>query len=299
MSSQPWYPMYVGDWRSKTSHLSLAEKGAYLELLNHGYSVKGGLPNDLQKLCRICGADHVTEITVVKAIIAEFFTLEKDGLLHNKRSDKELIKLKDFSEEQSRKGKLSAQARWGNRGLTDANSVVTGGVTGGVTESNQPHPQSQVNQESADLGGSFPQTPSSSSFQLDSSPENGARKNAAGKINGEQPTAATWAAYSAAYSQRWGTQPVRNKQVNSQIKNFVERIGAIEAPGVAAFYVSSNRGLYVSAKHPCNLLLRDAEGLRTEWATGRQVMETEAHLADKKQATGNVFTKLISEADKL
>jgi hypothetical protein len=118
------------------------------------------------------------------------------------------------------------------------------------------------------------------------------------RANGEDTlrTSATWHAYSEAYLARYGTEPVRNATVNAQIAGFVKRIGAQEAPGVAAFYVSHGRGLYVSAKHSVNLMLRDCEGLRTEWATGRQVTDTQARQADSTAATSAVFDKLISEA---
>jgi len=144
------------------------------------------------------------------------------------------------------------------------------------------------------------QPPSACACAPPTPPGNGVARKGNGKSKAptaDPPVSAeTWQAYSTAYLNRWNTEPVRNARVNSDIKHFVERIGATEAPGVAAFYLTSNRGLYVSSKHCTNLLLRDAEGLRTEWATGTQVMETEAHQADKRQATGNVFTKLISEA---
>lgn len=76
----------------------------------------------------------------------------------------------------------------------------------------------------------------------------------------------------------------------------LNRLPIDEAPGVTAFYVGHNRGLYVSAKHAVDLLLRDCEGLRTEWATGRSVTDTEARQADRTQATGNAFAPLIEEA---
>lgn len=110
------------------------------------------------------------------------------------------------------------------------------------------------------------------------------------------PTAETWKAYAAAYQKRWGVEPMRNMKVNGQLAQFVTRIPAAEAPLVAAFFVQSNRGLYVSAKHPVDLLLRNAESLRTEWATGRSGTDTEARQADRTAATGNVFGKLIQEA---
>lgn len=110
-------------------------------------------------------------------------------------------------------------------------------------------------------------------------------------------TSHTWNAYCHAYLSRWGVEPLRNAKVNGMLARFIERVPASEAPSVAAFFVSSNRGLYVSAKHAISLLLRDAESLRTEWATGRASTDTEARQADRTQATGNAFAGLIAEAE--
>ena len=67
-----------------------------------------------------------------------------------------------------------------------------------------------------------------------------------------------------------------------------------DAAPVAAWYVRrGNRQLYVASKHAVDLLLRDAEGLRTEWATGRTVTETQARQADRTAAIGNTFGRLI------
>ncbi len=84
------------------------------------------------------------------------------------------------------------------------------------------------------------------------------------------PTAAAWEAYSTGYERRYGVKPVRNAAVSGQLAQFVARIPAEEAPMVAAFYLTHKGGLYVSAKHPVNLLLRDAEKLRTDWATNQR-----------------------------
>jgi uncharacterized protein YdaU (DUF1376 family) len=41
--SQPWMPLYVGDYIADTAHLSCAESGAYLHLIMH-YWRAGSLP---------------------------------------------------------------------------------------------------------------------------------------------------------------------------------------------------------------------------------------------------------------
>lgn len=80
---------------------------------------------------------------------------------------------------------------------------------------------------------------------------------------------ATWLSYKTEFYARYGTLPVRNTKVNSQIKQFVGRLGFEESPLVAAFYVKSNESFYAKKAHGVGFMLADAEKLRTEWATGR------------------------------
>lgn len=117
-----------------------------------------------------------------------------------------------------------------------------------------------------------------------------------GKAKDEAKPNPCWQAYGAAYALRYGVEPVRNAKVNGMLSRLLGRVPEAEAPEVAAFYVRSNRGLYVSAKHCIDLLLRDAESLRTEWATGRAGTDTEARQADRTAATGAAFAPLIEEA---
>jgi hypothetical protein len=62
----------------------------------------------------------------------------------------------------------------------------------------------------------------------------------------------------------------------------VDRLGPDEAPQVAAFYLTHNKPFYVSARHSTDLLIRDAEGLRTEWITGCKVTTVEARNAEQR-----------------
>lgn len=111
------------------------------------------------------------------------------------------------------------------------------------------------------------------------------------------PTNEVWAGYSKAYFNRYGTEPVRNAKVNGILSNFIQRIPADEAPHVAAFYVGNNSQFYVTKMHPVDLLLADAEKLRTEWVTRKQVTQTAARQADKTQASGDVWQRLIDKQE--
>lgn len=60
----------------------------------------------------------------------------------------------------------------------------------------------------------------------------------------------------------------RNAMTNSQMASLVRRLGQ-EAPGVAAFFVGINDAFSLRAAQPGLSLLQNAEGYRTQWATGR------------------------------
>jgi hypothetical protein len=104
----------------------------------------------------------------------------------------------------------------------------------------------------------------------------------------------TWVAYCTAYLNRYGTEPVRNAKVNSQVKGFVQRIGREESPMVAAHFVQNSLAYYVQRGHTFDCLLADAEKLRTEWATGKSMTATRARQIDKSQANFNVVDEALA-----
>jgi hypothetical protein len=112
----------------------------------------------------------------------------------------------------------------------------------------------------------------------------------------EPESSETWRAYAVGYHARYGASPVRNATVNAQMANFVKRIGHEEAPAVAAWYLAHNGRYYVQNLHPVSAMLKDAEKLRTEWFTRRQMTSTEALQTDKTQTNLNAFAPLIEEA---
>lgn len=147
--------------------------------------------------------------------------------------------------------------------------------------------------------GSKAQAQAQEKAQAQIAPESQATPGAtAGKSPGkpETPTAATWAAYSSAYQRRYNALPVRNQTVNGQLAQFVGRIGVDEAPEVAAFYLTHNQQYYVSAGHAVGAMLKDAEKLRTEWATGRRTTTTQARQLDQTQTNISVFMPMLEAA---
>jgi hypothetical protein len=107
-------------------------------------------------------------------------------------------------------------------------------------------------------------------------------------------TTETWDRYSKAYQDRYGVPAQRNGKVNGQMAQFCRRVAVSEAPAIAAFYVAHNNAFYVAKGHAVGQLLADAEKLRTEWATNQTITQTQAQQADKTQANGTVWGKVIA-----
>lgn len=97
-------------------------------------------------------------------------------------------------------------------------------------------------------------------------------------------TGPLWTAYSEAYRARYLADPVRNAKVNGQLSSLLGRLGAEEAPKVAAFYVRHEEAGYVRCMHSVDMLLKDAEKLRTQWATGKTLSHPEpAHVRARRE----------------
>lgn len=94
-------------------------------------------------------------------------------------------------------------------------------------------------------------------------------------------TGPTWNSYCDAYFLKYNTFPVRNATVNSQMAQFVKRIGMDESPDVAKFFLSLTEPFYVKAMHSVGVMLKDAEKIRTQWKTGKSISDTSVKLEDQ------------------
>lgn len=91
---------------------------------------------------------------------------------------------------------------------------------------------------------------------------------------------ATWANYSNAFFNRYGTEPIRDAKANTAVCRLVDSLGDEAAP-VAAFYLSHNGAWYVQHSHSIEYLAKDAAALRTQWATSRPVTGRDARQTEK------------------
>ena len=125
-----------------------------------------------------------------------------------------------------------------------------------------------------------------------------AAKNGTAMAN--KPTGSlAWGAYASAYLDRYRTEPVRNAKVNGQFAQLAKRLPGDEIEHVVRWYVSSNASHHVRSKHCVDLLLRDCEGLRTEWATGARMTDTEARQIDQHDAGAEAARWVTENMDQL
>jgi uncharacterized protein YdaU (DUF1376 family) len=262
-----WMPLYIGDYLADTSRLTTEQHGAYF-LLMMDYWRNGAPPDNDQILSSICRCSPNSWAQIRNALKG-FFNIA-NGIWSHSRIEMERERAAKNNEARSESGKIGAAKRWQNDSERIANALAN------TCQIDAPSPSP---------------SPSPSPLPSSSTPP---KPVASGKPDANPQNVETWKAYKTAYSIRYGVDPVRNKTVNSQIKAFVERLG-VESPQVAAHYVRSNTAFYVRSKHGTGPMLKDAEGLRTEWATGKTVTQTAAMQADKTETRGNVWKDLIQE----
>jgi uncharacterized protein YdaU (DUF1376 family) len=91
MTNRPWMPLFIADYRRDTMLLEPEEHGVYLLLIME-YWVAGSLPNNEQKLAKICGISR-TKFAKISKKIRHFFSVSWT----HKRIDQELEKARQIS----------------------------------------------------------------------------------------------------------------------------------------------------------------------------------------------------------
>lgn len=321
-------PLYTGDYLRDTRHLTPMRHGIYLLLLMHCWDQKGPLPLDANECGGIANCRSHDEIDALNYVLNKYFVKMDDGW-YNHRMHDEIKKSERESEIYREAGLKSAEIRRAKSAKRRADiasrTKVEPRLNLGLTSVGNPNPNPNPipNQEPVVLTSSASTQNSVVNQKQDQILSGGVKKTdsprqrktlaaisddvgntgTAGKRGSSRenntsiaPTAAVWNSYAAAYEQRWHALPTRNAHVNGMLARFVTRVPAAEAPDIAAFYVGSPKTLYVNAKHAVNLLLRDAEQLRTEWLTGIHGTQTQARQIDETATKGAMWDRLIREA---
>lgn len=103
-----YWERWIGDWKRKTAGLSCAEKGVYGELLDHQYATEEGLPDAVDRCCRIAGAVSPEERAAVASVLEQFFPVMADGSRMNPRVVEEIEKRRAYVAKKT----AAAQSRW-------------------------------------------------------------------------------------------------------------------------------------------------------------------------------------------
>lgn len=90
------------------------------------------------------------------------------------------------------------------------------------------------------------------------------------KPSREPVTNPVWDAYADEYRKRYGVQPIRNRTVNGQLAQFVQRVGQQDAPDIARFFVTLDERFYCQGRHTVGQMLSDAEKLAPMWQGGQR-----------------------------
>ena len=240
-----------------TGHLSLAEHGAYTLMLDVHYATAKPLPASKDALFRFLRAVTKDEQSAVTAVLTQFWA-EGDGGWINARATVEIAKARvQAATNQRISDEREAKRRAHEPSNESCNEPSLLRSTKG--EPIHSHSHSQMPQP-------YPNPNPDSDPSIAASAARGNSKNAT-----SAPTAEIWKAYSDEYYRRYGAEPVRNRTVNGQLAQVLKRLGAEDAPHVAAFYVSHTGSWYQAKGHSVGALLADCEKIRTEWATNKQM----------------------------
>lgn len=103
------------------------------------------------------------------------------------------------------------------------------------------------------------------------------------RVQPNPDTKPVWDKYSETFQKRYGVQPIRNAQVNSQIKKLVQSIGPDQATELVEHYVFSNNSFYIQKAHSVGQMLFDLQKLRTEMLSGRKITTRMAKEFEEKE----------------
>lgn len=286
-----YFKLNIGDYAKKAGRLSMLQHGSYTLLMQSCYD-REQFPT-LDEAIEWTWASTTDEIEAVTFVLRKFFTLE-NGVYVQQRIREEIAEYQNKANTNKRIAIKRETVRAENRTerARDVNESPTN-----QHESPPNHKPITINQEPVTKN-QEPKTMNQEPKALvPSEPKAKATSKTKSKtFDGGQapsPTAEIWDSYSNAYFARYSVEPVRNATVNGMLANFLKRLGAQESPGVAAWYVASNKAWYVQKSHAVSDMVRDAEGLRTEWATQTSRTQTNARMTDQTASNGEVFKGLL------
>jgi len=101
--------LYIGDYQRDTGHLSIAEHGAYLLMLQHAYATEKPLPTG-RALHRLLRAESKADRDAIDSVARQFWAESASGLV-NARADEEIRKADHQRTVNREVGKLGGRPR--------------------------------------------------------------------------------------------------------------------------------------------------------------------------------------------
>lgn len=163
-----FFKLYIGDYQRDTAHLSIAEHGAYLLMLQHYYATERPLPMG-KALHRMLRAQGKAEVDAIDAVVSAFWQETPQGLV-NARADQEIAK-SDHQRSVNRE-----QGKRGGRPKRNRSEQETDSVSDSVPKSvSQSEPNGNPNQTPDTNNQRIPSPPTPSSVTKPDKPPEAAR----------------------------------------------------------------------------------------------------------------------------
>ena len=136
MSDMPWFQFFASDWLAGTRGLSAVETGIYITLIASMYDKQAPLPNDDERLSRLCGSSPRQFKSTLARLVEDGKILVVGETLWNVKVEEQL----QLRAAKSEKAKQSVDVRWKdkiqtNQGQTD--TVVSPKYYSNDTNQNQ------------------------------------------------------------------------------------------------------------------------------------------------------------------
>jgi uncharacterized protein YdaU (DUF1376 family) len=135
-----FYSFHIGDYASKTRHLSWDEDMAYRRLLDMYYGTEKPLPKDRAVIYRLMMARTPEQKEAVDVVLGEFFE-ETEAGYRNQRCDEEIAAAVVKREKASQ----SARKRWDNAGAEPSHTDDDANALPSQSAPNAPNPNPNPN----------------------------------------------------------------------------------------------------------------------------------------------------------
>jgi uncharacterized protein YdaU (DUF1376 family) len=295
MAKKAWFAWYPADWARDTKCLSSATKGIWIDILGVLWDspTRGVKSQDWEAWARELGVS----ITEIKVSFDEIQKRNVATLVLECNGDVTVMSRRQVKDEKARESTRLRVRRY--RGA-DVKRSCNGDVTQMYGECNGDSlfGSAQEVQKEQDKNKNKNKNKKEEEQDKKEEEKNKKLRLAASSKLSRPKSSETWEAYRVAYLRKYHTDPVRNKRTNSLLCQLVDRLGESEAPAVAAFYVQHNHPFYTASRHAVNLLVRDAEGLRTQWVTGVKATTLEAKSAEQRDSAVEQINRVRAEMEK-